>query len=205
VNPGNHAAGERTRYEAKTAALAGRHVLAVRYWDVHRFTSSPRSWDHDDWHHAVMGVELRTDRGPWCVRWTSTFFPYGVEAFPTPMSEHLATGESGPESWDASESGAWQHRLGSLVTGVQTFWHRFTIGPGYRGNVQVSPAREVDIPVALRVGFAAGPVWMVAGNPQGPEMGNVFVPGNEIMVVFTPDRMRQIGFPPSEFLTAGPG
>jgi hypothetical protein len=33
-----------------------------------------------------------------------------------------------------------------------------------------------------------------------PEMHEVFVPGDEIMVVFTADRMRQMGFPDSDFL-----
>jgi len=32
-------------------------------------------------------------------------------------------------------------------------------------------------------------------------MREVFVPGEEIMVVFTAARMRQIGFPASEFLS----
>ena len=58
----------------------------------------------------------------------------------------------------------------------------------------------MDVPVALRIDFAAGPVWMVTGIPRYPEMREVSVPGDEIMVVFTADRMRQIGFPDSEFL-----
>jgi len=43
---------------------------------------------------------------------------------------------------------------------------------------------------------------MVAGIPQAPQMREVFVPGDEIMVVFAADRMRQIGFPDSEFVAA---
>jgi hypothetical protein len=54
----------------------------------------------------------------------------------------------------------------------------------------------------MRIDFAAGPVWIVAGIPQAPEMQQVFVPGDEIMVVFTADRMRRIGFPDSDFLMA---
>jgi hypothetical protein len=112
-------------------------------------------------------------------------------------------GESGPESWDASGSDRWCGRLNSPVADVQTFWERFTIGPGHVGNVRVSDPYETDIPVALRVVFAAGPVWMVAGILQDPEMREVFVPGDEVMVVFTAERMRQIGCPDSEFLAPG--
>lgn len=45
---------------------------------------------------------------------------------------------------------------------------------------------------------------MAAGNSEGPEMREVFVPGDEIMVVSTAERMRQIRFPDSEFLTVKP-
>lgn len=197
--------GERIRFDAKAAALVGRRVLEVRYWNVHNVTGEPRTWDYHDWHHAVMGVELRTDHGPSCVLWTSTFFPYGVEVFHAPLSEHFITGGEGPGSWDASESDRWRDRLSSPVANVRTFWERLTIGTGHVGGVRVADPCEVDVPVALRIDFAAGPVWMVAGIPQGPGMRAVFVPGDEIMVVFTAGRMRQIGFPDSEFLSSSRG
>jgi hypothetical protein len=205
VDPDDQVSGERIRYDSKVAAMMGRRVLEVRYWDVHNFAGEPRAWDYHDWHHAVMGVELRTDGGPSCVLWTSTFFPYGVEVFHTPMSEHIVTGDEGPESWDVSESDRWRDRLRSPVASVRTFWERLTIGPGYVRSSRVAEPYEVDVPVALRIDFAAGPVWMVAGIPQAPEMRDVFVPGDEIMVVFTAGRMRQIGFPASEFLSVSRG
>jgi hypothetical protein len=42
---------------------------------------------------------------------------------------------------------------------------------------------------------------MVAVIPAGSEMREVFVPGDEIKVRLTVERMRQIGFANSEFLT----
>lgn len=86
------------------------------------------------------------------------------------------------------------------MAGVQTFWEHITVGPGHIGDVRVLDPYEVDVPVALRIDFAAGPAWMVTGSPQYPEMRDVFVAGDEIMVVFTAERMRQIGFPDAEFL-----
>lgn len=41
-----------------------------------------------------------------------------------------------------------------------------TVGPGHIGGVRVSDPYEVDVPVALPLEFAAGPVWMVADIPQ---------------------------------------
>ncbi len=200
MNPDQQVSDDRAHFDSKAAALVGRRVLEVRYWDVHNFSDEPNTWDYGDWHHAVMGVDLVTDRGPSCVLWTSTFHPYGVEVFPTLVSEHILGGESGPESWDASGSDRWRGRLNSLVASVQTFWEHITVGPGHIGGVKVSDPYAVDVPVAPRIDIAAGPVWMVAGSPQYPEMREVFVPGDDIMVVFTAERMRQIGFPDSEFL-----
>lgn len=205
MNPHDQVSRERVQYDSKAAALVGRRVLGIRYWDIYNFASEPRIWDYQDWHSAVMGVELLTDYSPLCVLCTSTFFPYGVEVFQTPMSEHVFTGEEGPESWDVSGSDRWRDRLNSPVANIQTFWERFTIGPGYVREVRVSDPYEVDVPVALRINFPAGPVWMVAGLPQAPEMREVHVPGDEIVVVFTAERMRQIGFPDSEFLAVSRG
>lgn len=204
MEPGNQASRDRVRYDSQAAALAGRRVLQARYWGIQNFAGGAGAWDYGDWHHAVMGVELRTDRGPSCITWTSTFFPYGVEVLHMPMSQHIVTGADNCQSWDASGSGQWRGRAGSPVAGVQTFWERLTIGPGYVRGVRAAEPREVDVPVAVRIDFAAGPVWMVAGIPQAPSMQEVFVPGDEIMVVFTAGRMRQIGFPGSEFLTVSP-
>jgi hypothetical protein len=170
------------------------------YWYVHNFADEPARRDHGDWHHAVMGVDLLTDAGPSCVLWTDTFYSYGVEILPTPVSDHLVNGEDGPQSQDVIAAGHMRPRLKSPVRSVDTFWERVTIGLTCACGVQVADASEVDVPVALRRDFAVGPVWMVAGIPQAPAMRELFIPGDEIMVVFTSDRMRQLGFPDSKFL-----
>jgi hypothetical protein len=138
VKPDDQVSRDRAAYNSKTAALLGRRVLEVVYWDVHNFAEEPRTWDYQDWHHAVMGVDLLTDHGPSCVLWIDTFFPYGVEVFPTAVSEHIVSGEDGPESWSVSGSERWRDRLNSPVQNVQTFWKRFTIGTAYVGNVRVA-------------------------------------------------------------------
>lgn len=58
--------------------------------------------------------------------------------------------------------------------------------------------------MTLRIDFA-GPAWMITGIPQAPEMQEVFMPGDEIMAVFSAERMRQIEFPDSEFVTTSRG
>ena len=99
----------------------------------------------------------------------------------------------------------WRGRLRSPVMDVQTFWEQLAVGLAPADSARVADSYTVDVPVALRIDFAAGPAWTVAGIPKAPEMQEVFVPGDEIMVVFSAERMRQFGFPDSDFVTASRG
>jgi hypothetical protein len=191
-------------YEAKAARLVGTHVHGVTYWDIHNYSDEPQTWDYGDWHHAVMGLELGTDRGPVTVTTTNTFFPYGVEALDTPIAEHLVLGPQGPESWAVEEHPLWLARRDSAVRDTAIYWEHLNLGPMRRANgAVVEEAREVYVPVALRLDFDQGPVWFVAGNPQWPNVDEVFPLGDEILVVFTPERMRKIGFPSGPFTDTG--
>lgn len=147
-----------------------------------------------------MGVDLATDRGPACVMWTNTFFPYGVEVFLSPAAQHLTLGEQGPESWSASDSPRWRPLLGQPIRQVDTWWERLSIGPATLASGEVvSPARDVELPVAFRFGLDPGPVWFVAAIPEWPDMREIFIPGDEMVIVFTSERMREIGFLDTSF------
>ncbi|SEE21297.1 hypothetical protein [Jiangella alba] len=186
----------RNDYDRKTAGLAGVRVEGVEYWDMRDV--EPREWDHGDWHHAVMGVELTTDAGPVSVVCTNTFHPYGVEIFDEPLSKLVVRGDDGPGNWTVTDHPAWRSRTDQPILAAGTFWERLGFGPGrYSDGSIATPARTVEVPVALRLDFAAGPLWFVAGNPS--ETGEVFIPGDEIMVVFTPEEMLRIGFPAVAF------
>ncbi|WP_167369665.1 hypothetical protein [Amycolatopsis orientalis] len=54
--------------------------------------------------------------------------------------------------------------------------------------------------MAVRVDFAAGAVWFAAAMPEPPESQRVFVGGDEIMVVFSHEKMRDRGFGDSALL-----
>ncbi|MBQ0905489.1 hypothetical protein [Micromonospora sp. U21] len=56
------------------------------------------------------------------------------------------------------------------------------------------------MPVALRLDFAAGPIWFVAAIPQLPDPRRVFILGDEIMVIFSGEKMRDMGFDDPAFL-----
>ena len=194
----------RPRQERKTSALAGRRVLDVSYWDL-RGHDGPRSWDFGDWHWAVMGVELTTDQGPVTVTWTDTFHEYGVEVFPEPISRRLNRDENGIEGWSVRDHPLWLARSGCPIRAASTFWETIHIGPGRDGDgVIVSEPETFDVPIALRLDFDAGPVWMVAAAPTWPDLDKVFVPSDEIMVIFSAERMRRIGFPETGFIGGVP-
>ena len=74
-------------------------------------------------------------------------------------------------------------------------WERVTIGPSRRADGTITgPPYSVGVPVAIRLDFAGDAVWFVAGIPQLPDPRRVFIPGDEIMVVFSGDKMRDMGF-----------
>jgi hypothetical protein len=88
----------RQDHERAVADLVGRRVFGVTYWDIHDFGNG-RDWDFGDWHLAVMGVELTTDRGPVTVTWGNTFYPWGAELWPYAFSEGAVRADDGPDGW----------------------------------------------------------------------------------------------------------
>ena len=192
-------------FEGRLAALQGRRLTAVGYWDLHHPGPEPPTWDYGDWHHAVMGVELGTDQGPVTVTWTDTFYPYGVEVLHEPMEGDFAVPEFGPERVGPDGPGLWTPLLGSAIESTACHWERLTIGPGRRADGSITgPAYHVDVPVAVRLDVASCAVWFVAGIPEPAEPLRVFIPGDEIMVVFSGTTMRGIGFTDPAFLRGSP-
>jgi hypothetical protein len=201
------AAALRHDYEQRVAALIGRQILAATCWDIHNFGPEPRTWDYGDWQHAVMGVELVTDAGPVTITWTDTFFPYGIEVFDEPISEHLTLGPDGPEGWGVDLHDQWRERTHRTISNASTFWESISVGPGRRNSdgAIVSAAADYDVPVALRLDLGDAPIWFVAGQPGWPDTERVFIAGDEIMVVFSAERMRAIGFPDGDFVAVPKG
>ncbi|MEI8407502.1 MULTISPECIES: hypothetical protein [unclassified Kribbella] len=188
---------ERAGLERIVSGLVGERLIGVRYSDIYNLGPAARVWDYGDWHHAVMGVELMLDTGPASIIWTSTFFPYGVEVFREPLSNHFVQGSQGPEIWEVGEHSRWRERIGSPISTASLLWDRVEVGPGHRlgDGRQVSDAYGVDVPVGLRLEAGAGPVWFVSAMPEVTEPEMAFVHGDEIMVVFTAEKMRRLGFP----------
>ncbi|MDG4807949.1 hypothetical protein O7634_14430 [Micromonospora sp. WMMD1120] len=70
----NQRADARAAFARRVDALRGRRVLAVDYWDL-RSSGPDVDWDHGDWHHAQLGVQLTTPSGPVTVTWSAVFHP----------------------------------------------------------------------------------------------------------------------------------
>jgi hypothetical protein len=150
-----------------------------------------------------MGAQLSTDQGPVTLTWTAAYYPYGVEVFHDPITDHLVLGEGGPQRVgpDQDHPEVWAPYLGSPIQGGTFHGETLEIGPSRRSDgTIVGAAYTVDLPTALRVDFPAGAMWFVAAIPQFPHMHRVSIPGDEIMVVFAPGRMREMGFNDPAFL-----
>lgn len=201
VEPTNEVNDPRARFETRLSGLRGRRILTVDYWDVHNFASEPARWDYGNWHHAVMGVGIVTDAGPATITWTGTFHTYGVEVLDGRIDDHLSLDTEGPERVgpDVGPGDLWDRYLRTPIRGTAAHWERLELGPGQRPDGGGVPVRAVDVPMAVRLDFAAGAVWFVAAIPQPPDWQRVFVGGDEIMVVFSPEKMRDMGFDDAAF------
>lgn len=183
-------------FEGSVRGLIGLSIEAVDYWDVHNFGDEPARWDYGDWHHAVMGVQLTTDAGPISVMWTNRFYPYGVEVFRDQIESFLVLGEEGPQRVGPDGPSQWDRFFGLPIIGAATNWEVLGLGPGMRDGQIVTPARSIDLPTAVRLDFDAGSVWFVTAMPQWPDMEQVFMPGDEVMVVFSEEKARAMGLEP---------
>ncbi|WP_328649101.1 hypothetical protein OHS58_18010 [Amycolatopsis sp. NBC_00348] len=110
-------------------------------------------------------------------------------------------GDEGPEriGADAGPGSLWDRYLRTPIRGTAARWERLELGPSRRADGSVGSVQAVDVPMAVRLDFAAGAVWFVAAVPQPPDWQRVFGGGDEIMVVFSPEKMRDLSFGDAAF------
>lgn len=177
--------------------MVGLTVSAVEYWDVHQFVPEPARWDYGTWHHAVMGVQLGTDRGPVTITWTNRFHPYGVDVLHQPIQTMLVLGDDGPERIGPDGASAWDQFLRQPIRTAVALWDVIGYAPAVLDGKEITPAEDVPLPIALRLDFDAGPVWFVAAQPERDDPEGVpFLPGDEIMVVFSEEKLRSMAIDP---------
>jgi len=187
---------DRAAIDDHVRGLVGRRVTGVDYWDVHNYGTEPAEWDFGDWHHAVMGVVLGTDRGPVSVIWAQFTHEYGVEARFEPMEHLLQTGEEGCERVGPHGTSPWDALIGQPILDARVLW--VATGPSRvldADGVAHERRPAEDAPLALRLEFPGGPVWFAAALRGGDRSGPVG-PGDEIVVVFREELIRAMGFDP---------
>lgn len=98
--------------------------------------------------------------------------------------------------------------LGVPISAVSFAWHRFEGRSSRRrwwGRWVDGPVEVTVVPDAMRIDFAGGfdPVWFVAAMPgeDDPEKSSSL--SDEIIVVFTADKMRRMGLGADEFVNVG--
>jgi hypothetical protein len=180
-------AENRSEIEATIAGLVGRRIDSIAYWGLPPFDDGVQEpWDYGTWHHAVMGVEFGTDRGPVSLLGTDTFWLRGVEPFLCPAAELLSKecvrhDVTTVERWNIAREGP--------IRAASIHWERFR-----PENPWPSTASPYDVPVGFRLDFDSGSLWMVPVVPMSLGRSDVFIPGDELMVIFEPVRLREIGF-----------
>jgi len=203
---GKEIAVERARVEADAAALVGERILGVRYADITNYDPEPRVWDHGDWHHATMAVELSLSASTVNVTWNDTFDAWGVEIFDGPWRESQKPFDpddwvaTEPDVWSVTDHPLWRERIAGTILGATFEWSSSSFTGSDGQEIFFTPCPEV-----LRLDFKAGPVWIVAAMPKSPDFDAVSarLGGDELMIVFTADVMRTLGLADATFL-AGP-
>lgn len=95
----------------------------------------------------------------------------------------------------------WRSRLGTPLSAVAFSWNRVEVGPARSWSGELlGPARTYDVPYAMRLDGAGGPVWFVAAIPAEGADPRPFVGGDEIVIAFEPSWLLEAGFPDDAFL-----
>jgi hypothetical protein len=127
--------------------------------------------------------------------------PGPVLTEPTMPLPHRLPGPERPERIGPDRESRWAGILDTPVLRATTSWERIELGPATLASGEVvEAARVVEIPTALRLDFSTGPVWFAAAIPQYPSMERVFIPGDEIMIVFSAAKMRDMGYDDPRFV-----
>ncbi len=138
-------------------------------------------WDFGDWHEPTMGVELITSAGRrYSAIWNDTFNDFGIEIFPKPMDEFLGgTVVAVP----VSDHHRWTGLIGKKIIAADICWRHY-------------PDTAIPTPLAIRLGFRKGVVWIAAGISHNQGSSTNFQLGSDdVMVVFTQEMSSQIGIP----------
>ncbi|WIM99766.1 hypothetical protein ACTOB_003428 [Actinoplanes oblitus] len=164
--------------KAAEKALVGRRIAEVVYYGL-----GPGSgeWDFGSWHRPVMGVELVLDDGSsYSVVWDCGFGNCSLHLYASPMSEHLhLEGEGSGSRWTVQDHDRWKQLLTAPVIESRLIWHTDLTDWG-----QTAPA-------ALRLGFPAGDVWIIAAMQS--QNDSWWIGADEVIVAFTRDMVTQIG------------
>jgi hypothetical protein len=169
--------------ESTVSALVGRRITSVVYYDL-PFTTGV-AWDFDDWHDVVMGIAFGTADGRmFSASWSSYLTDYGIEMSLGTMGQYLGgIGEpNGPRVWEVTDHPRWRRLLSGPVTDARVLWDRDPLDPADR------------VPLAIRLTFAAGDAWVIAGSAAvTPHDGRFHLGTDDVMVGFTAEFAERLG------------
>jgi hypothetical protein len=173
-----------TRYRRSLSALVGRRLTSVVHYGLRYAPQHGVQWDFDQWHHPEMGVELVLDDGSvYSAVWGDAFGHFDLELVCEPMRNLLVgVGEpDGPRVWEVTTHPRWAALLGEPIRDAQLVWNDDAVDEG-------------PVPVAVRLRFSQGDVWLVAGEPvDWPPAGRFYLAMDEVLVIFTRDLAGRLG------------
>ena len=122
------------------------------------------------------------------------------------FESHFVLEPEGPERIGPDGLSRWADFVDTPVRHTAVWWERVELGPAARSGTGeiLEPSRVFWLPVALRLDFDSGHVWLVAAEPKLPSAKDAYIGNDEIMVVFSAETMRDMGFTDLTFAPEDP-
>lgn len=118
------AGNTQSRLNQTVNALAGRRLTQITYYGLRQDPGDPSDWDHDDWHHPVMGLSFNVGASLYSLVWDNSFGEYGAELYNTAMDAHLVGigMPDGPPAWEVTDHPRWAVLLADPVREASVVW-----------------------------------------------------------------------------------
>jgi hypothetical protein len=172
-------------YDSVVSAVVGRQIVRVQYYGLS--SGHGDQWDFGQWHLSEMGVELTVDTGDIVsFDWGDAFGHFHLEAFNSAMSNHLAGvgTPNGPRVWEVTGHVRWGQVHAGSVRAMELIW------------VDDIVDSDRPAPVAVRLTWDVGSVWVVAAEPKTwPPADEFWLGMDAVLVAFTEDFRRVLGLP----------
>lgn len=180
---------KQTQYEQRVAAVVGRCISTVRYYEI-AYEESQLYWDNGQFHSLDFGLDLKMEDGcRFKISWDSEFYQYEISLSEGSLADQLAESVA---MWDVSNHPKWKPLLHNEIVDAKVYWSwvEFTtwqkqdsLGRHLRQLFQ-KPERR-DYPQDVELVFASGGRAFFSAAQYLKDEDKLFGMSDEVTVIFS--------------------